>query len=114
MPGSQFPNAGCAPRSGKFPIPTAGALVSGGGPVFENPTTIRGTTKDLVGAALADCAVTVLRTVDNSVAAQGVSDANGNYRFDASTELQHRVDAYKAGSPDVAGTTVNTLVGTPD
>jgi hypothetical protein len=71
-------------------------------------------TKDSDGNPLASVAVVLFRTADNSVAAQGVSDAGGNYRLDASSEIQHRADAYKAGSPDVAGSTVNTLVGTPD
>jgi hypothetical protein len=83
-------------------------------PVFPLPYTIRGVTKDSTGAALGACGVVLLRTADNSVAACMTSDANGNYRMDASPFVLHRVDAYKAGSPDVAGTTVNTLVGTPD
>ncbi len=79
---------------------------------FEYPYSISGTTRSGSGAALPNCAVTAFRTADKSIAAQVVSDANGLYLFSASPSLQHEVVAYLAGSPDVAGTTVNTLVGT--
>lgn len=78
------------------------------------PYTIRGVTKDGAGAPLGNCDVHLFRTADDSEAAQGVSDANGNYRLDASSAIPHYAVAYKPGAPDVAGTTVNTLVGTPD
>jgi hypothetical protein len=46
-----------------------------------------------------------------------VSDANGAYYFDVTgTEasgLQFKAVAYKAGAPNVAGSTVPTLQGTP-
>lgn len=73
--------------------------------------TITGVTRDASGNPLGNCAVVLLRTADNSVAAQMVSDASGNYSFAASPALQHKADAYLAGSPDVFGTTLNTLVG---
>lgn len=74
--------------------------------------TIAGITKDSTGAALGVCVVDLFRTVDDSVAGRTVSDASGNYSIGASPSLTHYAVAYKAGSPDVAGTTVNTLVGT--
>jgi hypothetical protein len=40
------------------------------------------------------------------------SDVNGAYEFSVSPQLTFYLVAYKAGSPDVAGTTVNTLTGT--
>jgi hypothetical protein len=42
------------------------------------------------------------------------SDANGLYefRYAGQPPTTYYLVAYKAGSPDVAGTTVNTLVGT--
>lgn len=78
----------------------------------EQHPTISGTTKDSAGAALGNCDVVLFRTQDDSKASETQSDASGNYRMDASTALQHYAVAYKAGSPDVAGTTVNTLTGT--
>jgi len=80
--------------------------------VFAYGATISGTTKDANGNALASCALVLYRTADDSIAARGVSDASGVYRLGASTALVHYLVAYKAGSPDVAGTSVNTLVGT--
>ena len=74
--------------------------------------TITGTTKDSTGAALGVCTVDLFRTADDSVAARTVSDANGLYLIYASPSLTHYAVAYKIGSPDVAGTTVNTLTGT--
>jgi hypothetical protein len=78
---------------------------------FQYPFAISGFTRDSSGAVLPFCTVTVFRTADGSVAAVGQSDANGYYLLYASSALAHYVVAYKAGAPDVAGTTVNTLVG---
>lgn len=78
---------------------------------FEYPSAITGTAKDSTGAALAGCTLVLFRTADNSIAAQGVSDGSGNYSLGASQAVTHYITAYKAGSPDVAGTTVNTLTG---
>ena len=80
-------------------------------PYFQYPYAIRGVTQNSTGAALGGCIVTLFRTADDSVAARTVSDVNGNYFCNASVALTHYVVAYKAGSPDVEGTTVNTLVG---
>lgn len=73
---------------------------------------ISGVTKDSTGAALPSCSITLFRTANCSIAAQGViSDAAGNYSIAASPALAHYAVAYLPGSPDRAGTTVNTLVG---
>jgi len=93
-------------------MPTVRGYVSGESPVFEYPSAISGVTRDSTGAALASCAVIAYRTADNSIAAMTTSDASGNYRVDASQAITHYVVAYKAGSPDVAGTSLNTIVGT--
>jgi len=73
---------------------------------------ITGVTRDSTGAALAACVVDLFRTMDDSVAGRTTSDGSGNYKIEATPSLTHYAVAYKAGSPDVAGTTVNTLVGT--
>ena len=39
------------------------------------------------------------------------SDANGNFTFNIGPNRQFQLVAYHPGSPDVAGVTVNTLVG---
>jgi hypothetical protein len=40
-----------------------------------------------------------------------ISDAGGKYSIPVNIGIQHYAVAYLAGSPDVAGTTVNTLTG---
>ncbi len=73
---------------------------------------ISGVTKDSTGAILASCTVTLFRTTTNLSLETVVSDANGVYVFSAiGVSETYYVVAYKVGSPDVAGTTVNTLVG---
>lgn len=72
---------------------------------------ISGVTRDSTGTALPSCTVSLFRTVDNAAIDQTISDAAGAYSFSgASASFTYYVVAYKAGSPDVAGTTVNTLV----
>jgi hypothetical protein len=78
---------------------------------YEYPYAISGITLNSSGAALPACSVVLYRTADNSVAGRVTSDASGNYRVDASPAVMHYVVAYQPGSPDVAGTTVNTLIG---
>lgn len=74
--------------------------------------TIVGVTRDAAGAALGNCQVDLFRTADDSRAGVVVSDASGNFIFDASAQLTHYEVGYLPGSPDVFGTTLNTLVGT--
>lgn len=74
---------------------------------------IFGVTKNSAGAALGGCTVHLFETLVNKAVDEGVSDGSGNYEFrSASLSTQYYVRAYKAGAPDVAGTTINTLVGT--
>lgn len=73
---------------------------------------LTGVTKSSTGAALGSVTVKLYRTSDDALIATTTSDGSGNYSFTLSnTTTQYYVVAYKAGSPDVAGTTVNTLVG---
>lgn len=75
---------------------------------------ITGTTKDSAGAALGNCVVDWFRTSDDAKLDSVTSDANGLFEFRTAGQPPNAyyLVAYKAGSPDVAGTTVNTLVGT--
>jgi hypothetical protein len=96
--------------------PTLGipAIVPGLQP-FQPPTyyKVSGVTRDETGAALAGCVVNLLRTRDNLLIGQTTSDGTGYYEFrTAGPASNYYVNAYKEGSPDVAGTTVNTVVGT--
>lgn len=68
-------------------------------------------TKDSAGALLPACAVHAFRTSDDVEVNQVVSDASAQYEIPVYTDDQHYVVAYLPGSPDKAGTTVNTLTG---
>jgi hypothetical protein len=100
--------------------PRSGSRLCGYGPPLQGclplPATkllIFGVTKDSAGAVLASCTVSLYRTLDDMLFEKVISDGSGNYAFSAiGLSEQYYVVAYKAGSPDVAGTTVNTLVGT--
>lgn len=74
--------------------------------------TITGVTRDSAGAALGGCTVQLFRTIDDAFRSEVVSDGSGNYVLYPDVTGPFYVVAYKAGAPDVAGTTVNTLVGT--
>jgi hypothetical protein len=76
---------------------------------------ISGVTKDSAGAILGSCTVRLYRTAGDAFLQSVTSDATtGVYTFDPAGAIGaqgHYVVAYKAGSPDVAGTTVNTVMG---
>lgn len=74
---------------------------------------IIGVTRDSSGVALAACTVKLYRTIDDAFIYQTISDGSGNYIFDGVQQgFTYYVVAYLVGSPDTAGTTLNTLVGT--
>lgn len=92
--------------------------------VLQRPARYRlaGVTRDAAGAALPNALVRVFETESGLFRADTVSDASGNYSLDVTGDgvdpesgapLAFTIVAYKAGGPDVAGTTANTLVGTP-
>ena len=71
-----------------------------------------GVTRDIYGSPIGGVTVTLYRTSDDSVQAKVVSDALGNYTVTTPfAPDSHYIVMYKAGSPDVFGTTQNTLVG---
>jgi hypothetical protein len=72
---------------------------------------LTGVTKDGTGAALAACLVYCFATATKAYFATATSDGSGNYRISAPLGVACFLVAYKAGSPDVTGATVNTLVG---
>lgn len=72
---------------------------------------ITGVTRDSAGVALGNCTVHLFNRNSDIEIAEMVSDASGNYSFTIDGNGQQRYAvAYLAGSPDVAGTTVNTLI----
>lgn len=74
---------------------------------------ISGVTKDSLGNVLGSCTVSLFRTIDDILFEEQTSDAStGAYSFSSiGLSENYYVVAYKAGSPDVAGTTRNDLVG---
>ena len=72
---------------------------------------ITGQCLDGNGAPLAGAVVKGFRTSDNLYVGQTTSDSNGNYSFGSPyVGVNHYLEAYLPGSPDIAGTTVNTLI----
>jgi len=72
---------------------------------------ISGVTRDAAGNAVGNCIVDLFYTRDDVKAATVQSDDSGNFTFLIGPNLQCYAVAYLAGSPDVFGTTINTLVG---
>lgn len=72
---------------------------------------ISGTTRDTNGAALGLCTVHLFRTSDDAELNVTTSDANGLFSFRVAQSVQCYLVAYLPGSPDVAGTSLNTLTG---
>jgi hypothetical protein len=116
MPLKQFNSIG-VPNTGDG-IPAAKAFYDNNSPIFhERNLRITGVTKDSAGAVLVSCKVDLFETPTDIKFDETTSDANGNYIVQipkgltqTQTQTWYCV-AYKAGSPDVAGTTVNTLTG---
>jgi hypothetical protein len=73
---------------------------------------ITGVTRDSTNAVLAGCTVDLFRTLTDERVAVTVSDQSGNYSFENPGSGPFYLVAYKAGAPDVAGTTVNTITAT--
>lgn len=73
--------------------------------------TITGVTRDSSGVAVGNCLLDLYITGVDTLSQNGVSDASGNFTFFNPGSGPFYIVAYKVGAPDIAGTTVNTLVG---
>lgn len=71
-----------------------------------------GVTRDSGGSVLGNTLVQLFHTSDDAFIQQQTTDATGAYDVYSPYSDGHYLVAYKAGSPDVAGTTVNTITGT--
>lgn len=72
---------------------------------------IIGTTRDASGNPLGTCVVKGYLTSNDQFLRQLTSDANGYFEFCSEfSGAAHYLVGYRPGSPDVEGTTVNTLV----
>lgn len=102
-----------------------------------NRFTLSGVSRDSTGAALGNCRVVLYETgriavdglthaqmpsagnpekveadTESPVVAEMISDGSGNFSFNTPMNTAYQITGYKAGSPDVAGITVNTLTPT--
>ena len=74
--------------------------------------TISGFTKDSSGNLLGNCSVFLFLTNENRFMESTTSDAFGAYTFKgAASTKTHYIVAYHPDTPDVAGTTIDTLIG---
>jgi len=75
---------------------------------------IRGDCVDDVSAVVANATIQAFRTSDDVFVGESTSYLDGTYICPVATVagVQHYIVAYKPGSPDIAGTTVNTLTST--
>lgn len=74
--------------------------------------TLSGVSRDSTGAALGNCQVLIFRTANKSFILETQSDGSGNWSVSMLVGGPFFLVEYKVGSPDVAGTSVNTLVPT--
>ena len=73
---------------------------------------VQGVTRDVWNAPLGGVLVKLFRTSDDLKVDQIVSDPDGNYLVSTPYYPDaHYIVEYKVGSPDVFGTSVNTLIG---
>lgn len=92
----------------------AGGFVDGANARF----IISGVTRDATGTPLGACTVTALRVPemgapldpDAAVVAVVASDGSGVYTAQVPQNVPHQLIGYKAGAPDVAGVTLNTIM----
>lgn len=68
-------------------------------------------TKDEAGADLPGATVKAFLTASDLEVAEVVSNASAEYEIYVYTDANHYIVAYLAGSPDKAGTSLNTLIG---
>ena len=75
---------------------------------------LRGTCKDSGGTPVANAIVQAFVTATDAFAGEVAGNTDGTYTLgvEQSKATPHYLVAYKAGSPDIAGTTVNTLLPT--
>lgn len=65
-----------------------------------------------VQTPVAGAIVLLFRTSDRLLVEESLSDANGYYELYSPHNSAHFIMAYLTGSPNIQGTTINSLVGT--
>jgi hypothetical protein len=95
--------------------PMPGQIVDfGRSPVVPTPPNkvLSGVTRDASSNPLGFCTVKLFNTATDVLSQQTTSDASGNYSFVCDGTQTWYIVTYLAGSPDLAGTTINTLTAT--
>jgi hypothetical protein len=101
---------GLGKRTGPNEAPAFQPMFGSARQRFRGNFSISGQTLDGSGAALADCEVTLLTPHPETEFAETRSDGSGNYTFTVPyNSWGWQIAAYKVGSPDLAGITVDTL-----
>lgn len=105
-------------HTGRFSVPRASfvggpaSFIDGGAPVYEERNyLVAGVTRDSSGVALGSCVVKLFNAASDTIEQSTTSDGSGNYSFNVDKTKSWYVIAYKAGSPDVTGATINTIAG---
>lgn len=73
-------------------------------------TVVSGITRDSSGTPIGPCVVHLFSAGNDMPVQQKSTDASGNFTFEQPGSGPFYIVAYKTGSPDIAGTTVNTLI----
>lgn len=76
---------------------------------YYRPYYVRGTVKDSVGNVVGGATVQLFVTSTDKFVAEGQTNSNGSYEVPTPSAVAHYAVAYVTGSPDRAGSTVNTL-----
>jgi hypothetical protein len=103
---------GASPRDLSFPDLFEPFSCDGEGTQSRN--FLRGTCKDSVGTPVANAIVQAFVTATDAFVGEVQGNNDGTYMLgvEQAKTTPHYLVAYKAGSPDIAGTTVNTLLPT--
>lgn len=110
--GSPSGSDGAAPRDLSYPDLFEPFSCDGEGSQSKN--FLRGTCKDSGGTPVANAIVQAFVTATDAFAGEVQGNTDGTYTLgvERSKATPHYLVAYKVGSPDIAGTTVNTLLPT--
>lgn len=91
---------GIGPKMANLPMPT------------QPPIRLSGVTRNSSGSALGNVSLNVFRSDTEQLVETLTSDGSGNFTTSpVGLGIKYQIDAYLAGSPDVAGTTKNDLQG---
>lgn len=102
---------------GNRPNPVPAPLMNDGAFVLQfdwaaSNREIVGVTRTSTGTVLSNCVIDLFETGSDLVRGRTVSGADGSFNFGNPGTGPFYLVAYKTGSPDVAGTTVNTVMPT--